>query len=142
MPFVSPVFEKEVVVTFAPTRVNPEPLVVLRHRRENFGEGFESICQALATIAEEHQDVEIVYPVHLNPNVDARTHAKITTGTYENKFGIAFEDVQAIYARAAKLKRLHLRALQMLIGSQPSSSSSEVAASARSALAVREHASA
>src|SRR6185436_10148474 len=53
-----------------------------------------------------------------NPNVDAGTHAKITTGTYENKFGIAFEQVEAIYARAARLKHLRLRGVQMHIGSQ------------------------
>src|SRR5581483_1172339 len=56
--------------------------------------------------------------VRVNPNVDAHTHAKITTGTYENKFGIAFEDIEGVYARAAKLKNLRLRGLQMHIGSQ------------------------
>jgi len=56
--------------------------------------------------------------LRVNPNVDAHTHAKITTGTYENKFGIAFEQVEAIYARAAKLKNLRLRGVQMHIGSQ------------------------
>jgi diaminopimelate decarboxylase len=56
--------------------------------------------------------------VRVNPNVDARTHAKITTGTYENKFGIAFENIEGVYARAAKLKNLRLRGLQMHIGSQ------------------------
>src|SRR5688500_10357410 len=56
--------------------------------------------------------------VRVNPNIDAGTHAKITTGTYENKFGIAFEEVEGVYARAAKLKNLHLRGLQMHIGSQ------------------------
>lgn len=56
--------------------------------------------------------------VRVNPNVDARTHAKITTGTYENKFGIAFERVSGVYARAAKLRNLWLRGLQMHIGSQ------------------------
>lgn len=56
--------------------------------------------------------------VRVNPNVDAHTHAKITTGTYENKFGIAFEDVPGVYARAARLKHLWLRGLQMHIGSQ------------------------
>ncbi|MHB1305901.1 MAG: diaminopimelate decarboxylase [Limisphaerales bacterium] len=56
--------------------------------------------------------------VRVNPNVDAGTHAKITTGTYENKFGIAFESVEAVYARAAKLKNLWLRGVQMHIGSQ------------------------
>ncbi len=56
--------------------------------------------------------------VRVNPNVDAGTHAKITTGTYANKFGIAFEEVEGVYARAAKLKHLRLRGLQMHIGSQ------------------------
>ena len=56
--------------------------------------------------------------VRVNPNVDAGTHAKITTGTYENKFGIAFEQVEGVYARASKLKNLRLRGIQMHIGSQ------------------------
>ena len=56
--------------------------------------------------------------VRVNPNVDAKTHAKITTGTYENKFGIAFEELEGVYARAAKLKHLRLRGVQMHIGSQ------------------------
>lgn len=44
-------------------------ILVTGHRRESFGEPFEQICQALKTIAERHTDCEIVYPVHLNPNV-------------------------------------------------------------------------
>jgi diaminopimelate decarboxylase len=56
--------------------------------------------------------------VRINPNIDAHTHAKITTGTYKYKFGIQFEDVEAIYARAAKLPHLRLRGVQMHIGSQ------------------------
>jgi len=56
--------------------------------------------------------------VRVNPNVAAKTHAKITTGTYENKFGIAFENIEGVYARAAKLKNIRLRGLQMHIGSQ------------------------
>ena len=56
--------------------------------------------------------------VRVNPGVDACTHAKITTGTYENKFGIQFEQVEGVYARASKLKNLRLRGLQMHIGSQ------------------------
>ena len=56
--------------------------------------------------------------VRVNPNIAARTHAKITTGTYENKFGIAFEDIEGVYARASKLKNIRLRGLQMHIGSQ------------------------
>jgi UDP-N-acetylglucosamine 2-epimerase (non-hydrolysing) len=43
-------------------------IVVTGHRRENFGAGFESVCRALARIA-GRDDVQVVYPVHLNPNV-------------------------------------------------------------------------
>ena len=44
-------------------------VLVTGHRRESFGGGFERICEALAEIAIKHQDVQILYPVHLNPNV-------------------------------------------------------------------------
>ncbi len=44
-------------------------ILVTGHRRESFGPGFERICQALAKIATERGDVEVLYPVHLNPNV-------------------------------------------------------------------------
>jgi UDP-N-acetylglucosamine 2-epimerase (non-hydrolysing) len=44
-------------------------VLVTGHRRENFGEGFESICHAIAELANMHPDVHFVYPVHLNPNV-------------------------------------------------------------------------
>ncbi len=44
-------------------------ILVTGHRRENFGDGFENICRALAEIAQTHPDVDILYPVHLNPNV-------------------------------------------------------------------------
>ncbi|WP_345161174.1 non-hydrolyzing UDP-N-acetylglucosamine 2-epimerase [Nibribacter koreensis] len=44
-------------------------ILVTGHRRENFGEPFENICYALKQIVDTHDDVEIVYPVHLNPNV-------------------------------------------------------------------------
>ncbi len=44
-------------------------ILVTGHRRENFGEGFTNICKALKKIADDNHDVDIVYPVHLNPNV-------------------------------------------------------------------------
>ncbi len=44
-------------------------LLVTGHRRENFGEGFIQICNALATLARKYPHLQIVYPVHLNPNV-------------------------------------------------------------------------
>ncbi|MBD8349060.1 non-hydrolyzing UDP-N-acetylglucosamine 2-epimerase [Dysgonomonas sp. HGC4] len=44
-------------------------VLVTGHRRENFGDGFLHICQAIKNVAISHPDVDIVYPVHLNPNV-------------------------------------------------------------------------
>ncbi|MEV9529113.1 UDP-N-acetylglucosamine 2-epimerase (non-hydrolyzing) [Aliarcobacter butzleri] len=49
--------------------VNRKIVLVTGHRRENFGEGFINICEALKTIALSNSDIDIVYPVHLNPNV-------------------------------------------------------------------------
>ena len=48
---------------------NKKLILVTGHRRENFGQGFENICQALANTAKKHPNVEILYPVHLNPAV-------------------------------------------------------------------------
>jgi len=47
----------------------PRIILVTGHRRENFGTGFEEICQALHDLAQIHPEVQIIYPVHLNPNV-------------------------------------------------------------------------
>jgi UDP-N-acetylglucosamine 2-epimerase (non-hydrolysing) len=44
-------------------------VLITGHRRENFGKGFINICQAIKDIAASHKDVQLVYPVHLNPNV-------------------------------------------------------------------------
>ena len=44
-------------------------ILVTGHRRENFGQGFINICEALKTLALNNSDIDIVYPVHLNPNV-------------------------------------------------------------------------
>lgn len=49
-------------------------ILVTGHRRENFGEGFINICEALRDIATNHPEVQIVYPVHLNPNVQKPVH--------------------------------------------------------------------
>ena len=51
-------------------------ILVTGHRRENFGPGFENICAALAELA-TREDVEIVYPVHLNPNVTGPVHQNL-----------------------------------------------------------------
>ncbi len=49
--------------------INSKFILVTGHRRENFGEGFLNICKALKEIALENSDIDIIYPVHLNPNV-------------------------------------------------------------------------
>jgi diaminopimelate decarboxylase len=57
--------------------------------------------------------------VRVNPNVDAKTHKYISTGKSENKFGVDFESIAALYERASKeLSHIKLRGLQMHIGSQ------------------------
>ena len=48
---------------------NKKIILVTGHRRENHGQGFINICEALKTIATNNPDIDIVYPVHLNPNV-------------------------------------------------------------------------
>ena len=44
-------------------------ILITGHRRENFGNGFENVCRAIAYLAVRHSDCQFVYPVHLNPNV-------------------------------------------------------------------------
>ncbi len=53
-------------------------VLVTGHRRENFGEGFLNICNGLKELAERHTDVDFVYPVHLNPNVQKPVNAILT----------------------------------------------------------------
>ncbi|MHC3994927.1 non-hydrolyzing UDP-N-acetylglucosamine 2-epimerase [Thiomicrolovo sp. ZZH C-3] len=54
---------------FASITEGQKIILVTGHRRESFGKGFEQICLALATIAEQNPDMQIIYPVHLNPNI-------------------------------------------------------------------------
>jgi UDP-N-acetylglucosamine 2-epimerase (non-hydrolysing) len=49
--------------------MNQRILLVTGHRRENFGEGFRNICAAIRRVALRERDLQIIYPVHLNPNV-------------------------------------------------------------------------
>jgi diaminopimelate decarboxylase len=56
--------------------------------------------------------------VRVNPDIDAKTHAKIATGKAENKFGIPISRARAVYAQAAKLKGLKVAGVDMHIGSQ------------------------
>lgn len=53
-------------------------ILVTGHRRESFGKGFESICQALKQISQARRDSVIVYPVHLNPEVQAPVYSLLS----------------------------------------------------------------
>lgn len=64
-----PELRKEMIEHFPFLDEDKKLILVTGHRRESFGEGFEKICEALATIAKDHPEVQILYPVHLNPNV-------------------------------------------------------------------------
>ena len=98
-------------------KTEPEIEFALRRGVYSFNAESEPELQRINRVAARLKKVAPV-AVRVNPNVDAHTHAKITTGTYENKFGIAIEQIEGVYARAAKLKNLRLRGVQMHIGSQ------------------------
>lgn len=63
---------------------NKKMILVTGHRRESFGDGFERICNALAIVAKRNPAVQIVYPMHLNPNV--RGPVNRTLGSISNVF--------------------------------------------------------
>ena len=56
--------------------------------------------------------------IRVNPDVDAKTHAKISTGKSDNKFGVPFADAAALYAEAARLPGIRVNGIHMHIGSQ------------------------
>jgi diaminopimelate decarboxylase len=56
--------------------------------------------------------------IRVNPDVDAKTHAKISTGKAENKFGVPFDDARRLYAKAARLPGIEVAGIHMHIGSQ------------------------
>ena len=59
----------ELATRFSYLPINAQVLLITGHRRESFGGGFERICQAIRQISEIHPNLHIIYPVHLNPNV-------------------------------------------------------------------------
>ena len=77
----------------------------------------EPELELISTIA-AGKGATVAIAVRLNPDIDARTHAKITTGRAENKFGIPIERAREVYARAAKLPGIRVSGVAMHIGSQ------------------------
>jgi UDP-N-acetylglucosamine 2-epimerase (non-hydrolysing) len=73
---------RPIAIPGVPTELMDErcatPLILITgHRRENFGDGFVSICEAISELAERYADAAFVYPVHLNPNVRTPVHAML-----------------------------------------------------------------
>jgi UDP-N-acetylglucosamine 2-epimerase (non-hydrolysing) len=64
-----PALERKAAAQFSFLSDDKELLLVTGHRRESFGGGLDSICHALVDITSRNKHVEVVYPVHLNPNV-------------------------------------------------------------------------
>jgi diaminopimelate decarboxylase len=77
----------------------------------------EAELELLASIAAAKGRTAAI-SIRVNPDIDAKTHAKIATGKAENKFGIPISRARAVYARAAKLKGVRVAGVDMHIGSQ------------------------
>jgi UDP-N-acetylglucosamine 2-epimerase (non-hydrolysing) len=65
-------------------------ILVTGHRRESFGDGFERICKAISKIAQNHPEIDIVYAVHMNPNVQDPVNRHL--GGYKNIYLIPPQD--------------------------------------------------
>ena len=59
-------------------------VLITGHRRENFGNGLQGICQGISRLASRYADVNFVYPVHLNPNVREPVNAVLGSGRHSN----------------------------------------------------------
>ncbi len=68
---------KDVNLKFLSSLNNNKLILVTAHRRESFGKPLEDICRALKEIAERNSDIEIIYPVHLNPNVGSTVYSML-----------------------------------------------------------------
>src|SRR5439155_14814485 len=77
-------------------KTEAEIAFALRHNIYSFNAESEPELQRINRVAARLKKIAPV-AVRVNPNVAAKTHAKITTGTYENKFGIAFEEIEGVY---------------------------------------------
>ena len=74
---IRPKLKKLSPVLFKVIDFSKRIILVTAHRRENFGQPIQNICRALKTLASRFPDVEIVYPVHLNPNIKKAVHQEI-----------------------------------------------------------------
>ncbi len=94
-----------------------EMALALKHGISCFNVESEPELELLSEIA-QRLGTQAVVSIRVNPDVDAKTHEKITTGKSENKFGIPFNKARAVYARAAELPGIEIAGVDMHIGSQ------------------------
>src|SRR5438046_4531751 len=84
------------------------------------------------------KEIRAPIAVRVNPDVDPHTHEYISTGSHENKFGIALDELPAVYERAAKMLNIEIVGVQMHIGSQITESEPFASAIKKVAPIVRE----
>lgn len=99
----NPVRIPEVSSELQPGNDIPELVLITGHRRENFGDGFINICQAIADLAECFPKVEFVYPVHLNPQVRVAVDNILQPAAFGNVHllpPLAYEPFVALMNRA------------------------------------------
>ena len=98
-------------------KTKDEMRLALSHNIRQFNLESEPEYRALSEVASE-MGVEAPVAVRVNPDVDAKTHAKISTGKSENKFGIPIARAREVYAEIAKLPGLKVVGIDVHIGSQ------------------------
>jgi diaminopimelate decarboxylase len=98
-------------------KTSREMALALKERISCFNVESESELDLLASVA-SRLGTRANVSLRVNPDVDAKTHAKITTGKAENKFGIAFADAKRVYAKARALDGIEVSGIDTHIGSQ------------------------
>jgi diaminopimelate decarboxylase len=98
-------------------KTREEMAYALSENIRGFNVESEAELEALSAIA-AGLDQPAHIAIRVNPDVDAKTHAKIATGKSENKFGVPFLEAPRLYAKAARLPGLEVAGIHMHIGSQ------------------------
>ncbi len=98
-------------------KTREEMAFALREGIHGFNVESEPELEALSEVAAGLRRTACI-ALRVNPDVDARTHAKISTGKAENKFGVPYDDALRLYARAASLPGIQVAGVHMHIGSQ------------------------
>ena len=98
-------------------KTEPEIRFGLEHRIRQFNVESEPELEAISRLAEGLGTTAPV-AIRVNPDVDAQTHAKISTGKSENKFGVPIARAREVYARAARLPGIDIVGVDLHIGSQ------------------------